>query len=114
MASSSSSNTYLKQGYVPFRGNPSEFHSWATLMRSIMYEQNLGRMMTGTETAPEVREDATETERAADHAALKAWEEKNGRLFTRLQLATSDCDEGFMSAAAQVVVVRTHSPTRVR
>ena len=35
--------------------NPAEFHSWATLMRSIMYEQGLRKVMTGIETAPEVR-----------------------------------------------------------
>ena len=100
---SSSSNNYLKQGYVPFRGDPAEFHSWATLMRSIMYEQGLGKVMTGIETAPEVRTETSENERAAEQAALAAFEEKNGRLFTRLQLATSDCAQGFMSAAAQVV-----------
>ena len=49
------SNNYLKQGYVPFRGDPAEFHSWATLMSSIMYEQGLGKVMTGIDKAPEVR-----------------------------------------------------------
>ena len=83
------SNNYLKQGYVPFRGDPAEFHSWATLMRSIRYEQSLGKVMTGIEKAPEVRTETSENERAAEQAALAAFEEKNGRLFTRLQLATS-------------------------
>ena len=72
-------------------------------MHSIMYEQGLGKVMTGIETAPEVRTETSENERAAEQAALAAFEEKNGRLFTRLQLATSDCAQGFMSAAAQVV-----------
>ena len=72
-------------------------------MRSIMYEQGLGKVMTGIETAPEERTETSENERAAEQAALAAFEEKNDRLFTRLQLATSDCAQGFMSAAAQVV-----------
>ena len=59
--------------------------------------------MTGKETAPEVRTETSENERAAEQAALTAFEEENGRLFTRLLLATSDCAQGFMSAAAQVV-----------
>ena len=88
---------------MPFRGDPAEFHSWATLMRSIMYEQGLGKVMTGIEAAPEVRTETSENERAAEQAALAAFEAKNGRLFTRLQLATFDCAQGFMSAAAQVV-----------
>ena len=100
---SSSSNNYLKQGYVPFRGDPVEFHSWATHMRSIMYEQGLGKLMTGIEKAPEVRTETSVNERAAEQAALPAFEEKNGRLFTRLQLAIYDCAQGFMSSAAQVV-----------
>ena len=86
MASSSSNNYYLKQGYVPFRGDPAEFHSWATLMRSIMYEQSLGKVMSGMETAPEVRAETSENERAVEKAALAAFEEKNCRLFKRLQL----------------------------
>ena len=81
---SSSSNNYLKQGYVPIRGDPAEFHRWATLMRSIMYEQGLRKVMTGIETAPEVRTETSENERAAEQAALAAFEEKNGRLLTRL------------------------------
>ena len=57
----------------------------------------------GIETAPEERTETSENERAAEQAALAAFEEKNDRLFTRLQLATSDCAQGSMSAAAQVV-----------
>ena len=59
--------------------------------------------MTGIEKAPEVRTETSVNERAAEQAALPAFEEKNGRLFTRLQLAIYDCAQGFMSSAAQVV-----------
>ena len=33
MASASSSTNYLQRGYVPFSGNPVEFHGWASLFR---------------------------------------------------------------------------------
>ena len=36
-------------------------------------------------------------------AAALAFKEKNGKLYTRLLLETSDCPEGYSNAASQVV-----------
>ena len=61
MASASSSTNYLQRGYVPFSGNPAEFHGWASLFRSIVYEAGLGKVISGTERALEAPADCTET-----------------------------------------------------
>ena len=100
---STSSANFFKQGYVPFSGNPNEYHRWSSLFRSIMYETGLGEVMSGTETAPEAPVDGTADAVAAYETKKRAFKQKNGRLFTRLDLATSDCDEGFRSAASLVV-----------
>ena len=65
MAPASSSTNYLQRGYVPFSGNPAEFHGWASLFGSIMYEADVGKVMSGTEKAPEAPADSTETTAAA-------------------------------------------------
>ena len=61
MASASSSANYLQRGYVPWSGNPAEFHCWASRFRSMMYEAGLSKVMPGTEKAPEAPADSTET-----------------------------------------------------
>ena len=103
MASASSSTTYLQQGYVPFSGNPAEFHGWASLFRSIMREAGLGNVTSGTEKAPEAPADSTETAAAAFEKDKLSFKEKNGNLYTRLYLATSDCPDEVSNTASQVV-----------
>ena len=68
-----------------------------------MYEAGLGKVMSGTKTAPAARADGTPGNIAAQEAAALAFKEKNGKLYTRLRLVTSDCPEGYSSAASQVV-----------
>ena len=104
MASASSSTNYLqREGYVPFSGNPVEFHGWASHFRSIMYEAGLGKVTSGTEKAPEAPADSTEMASTAFDKDKLAFKDKNGKLYTRLYLATSDCPDGFSSNASQVV-----------
>ena len=88
---------------MPWSGNPAEFHGWASLFRSIMHEAGLGKVMSGTEKAPEAPADSAETAAAAFEKDNLAFKEKNGKLSTRLYLATSDCPDGFSSTASQVV-----------
>ena len=68
-----------------------------------MYEAGLGKVMSGTEAAPAALADGTPVNVAAQEAAAFAFKEHNGKLYTRLLLATSDCPEGYSSAASQVV-----------
>ena len=68
-----------------------------------MYEAGLGKVMSGTKTAPAALADGTPGDVAAQEAAALAFKEKNGKLYTRLRLVTSDCPEGYSSAASQVV-----------
>ena len=68
-----------------------------------MYEGGLGKVMSGTEKAPEAPTDSTETAAAAFEKDKLALKENNGELYIRLYLATSDCPDGFSSAAFQVV-----------
>ena len=65
MASTSSSTNYLQRGYVPFSGNPAEVHDWASLLRSMMYKDGLGKVISRTEKAPEAPADSAETAAAA-------------------------------------------------
>ncbi|CAB1099484.1 unnamed protein product [Ectocarpus sp. CCAP 1310/34] len=68
-----------------------------------MYEADLGRVMSGAEKAPTVAEDADAATTATYERKLQKFQEKNGKLYTRLLLATSDCPEGYSSPASQVV-----------
>ena len=75
-----------------------------TLQRSLMYEDGLGKVMSGVETAPAALEDdATQLQRTQYAWKTRRSEEKNGKLFTRLLLATADSRDGYASVAAQVV-----------
>ena len=103
MASTSSSTNYLQRGYVPFSGNPAEVHDWASLLRSMMYKDGLGKVISRTEKAPEAPANSAETVVAAFEKDKLAFKEKNGKLYTRLHLATSDCPDGFSITASQVV-----------
>ena len=55
------------------------------------------------ETAPAALADGTPGNAADQEAAALAFKEKNGKLYTRLLFATSDCPEGYYSAASRVV-----------
>ena len=59
--------------------------------------------MSGMEKAPEAPVDSTETAAAAFERDNPAFKERNGKLYTRLYLATSHCPDGFSSTASQVV-----------
>ena len=59
--------------------------------------------MSGTETASAALADGTPADVAAQEVAALAFKEKNGKLYARLLLATSDCPEGYSRAASQVV-----------
>lgn len=76
-------------------------HSHAFLMR----EEDLAKVMTGAETAPEeLGEGATDTQRLEHTKALREYCEKNGKLLTRLLPATSDHAGGYSSTAAKLVM----------
>ena len=68
-----------------------------------MSEACLGKVMSGTETAPAALADGSPGNVAAQEAAALALKEKNGKLYTLLLLATSDCPEGYSSAVSQIV-----------
>ena len=68
-----------------------------------MYKAGLGKVVSRTEKAPEAPADSTETAAAAFEKNKLTFQEKNGKLYTRLYLATSDCPDGFSSIAPQVV-----------
>ena len=50
----------------------------------MMYEADLGQVMSGTEKAPEAPGDSTETAAAAFEKDKLTFQEKNGKLYTRL------------------------------
>ena len=61
------------------------------LQQSLMYEDGLGKVMSGLETAPAApEEDATQVQRAQNAKKSRRFEEKNGKLFKRMLLATAD------------------------
>ena len=74
-----------------------------------MYEAGLGKVMSVTETAPAALGDGTPGNVAAQEAAAFAFKEKNGKLYTRLLLRTSDCPKGYSRAASQLV--QSFAPT---
>lgn len=104
MASASYSTNHLQRGYVSFSGNAEDFHGWVSLSRSLMYETGLGKVMSGAKTAPAITgSGADATARAEYRTNLAKINGKNGKLYTRLLLATSDFPEGYSSPASQVV-----------
>ena len=92
----------FRKGYS-LNGEPKQYHGWMTLQRSLMYEDGLGKVMSGVETAPAaLEEDATQLQRTQYAKETRRFE-KNGKLFTRVLLATADSRDGYASVAAQVV-----------
>ena len=61
------------------------------------------KVISGTEKVPEAPADSTETAATAFEKDELAFKEKNGKLYTRLCLAMSDCPDGFPSTASQVI-----------
>lgn len=103
------SSNHLQRGYVPFSGDPAEFSGWVMLTRSLMSEAGLSRIMSGVETAPGPLTAGATDEAAAGHRkAVLKFTEKNGKLYTRLLLATSDGPDEYTSPASQVV--QQHEP----
>ena len=99
----------FEKGYSPFNGEPNQYPGWMTLQRSLMYEDGLGKVMSSVETAPAaLEEDATQLQRTQYAKETRRFEEKKGKLFTRMLLATADSRDGYASVAAQVV--QTYAP----
>ena len=74
-----------------------------TLQRSLMYEDGLGKVLSGVETAPAaLEEDATQLQRTQYAKETRRFE-KNGKFFTRILHPTADSRDGYGSVAAQVV-----------
>ena len=63
--SESNMSSPFRKGYSPLNGDPKQYHGWMTLQRSLMYEDGLGKVMSGLETAPAApEEDATQVQEA--------------------------------------------------
>ena len=70
-----------------------------------MYEDGLGKVMSGVETAPApLEEAATQLQKTQRSKECRRFDEKNGKLFTRMVLATANCRDGYASVAVQVVL----------
>ena len=55
----------FRKDYSLFNAQPNHYHGWITLQYSLMYEDGLGKVMSGVETAPEaLEEDVTQAQRA--------------------------------------------------
>ena len=94
----------FRKGYSPFNGEPNQYHGWITLQRSLMYEDGLGKVMSGVETAPAAIDEAAIQLQKTQHAnECRRFDEKNGELVARMLLATADCRDGYASIAAEVV-----------
>ena len=102
--SESTMSSHFRKGCSPFNGEPNQYHGWMTLQRSFMYEDRLGKVMSGVETAPAaLEEDATQRQRTQYAKETRRFEEKNGKLFTRILLAMADSRDRNASVATQVV-----------
>ncbi|CAB1113561.1 unnamed protein product [Ectocarpus sp. CCAP 1310/34] len=100
---------HLQRGYVPFSGDPVRFEGWVTLTRSLMSEAGLSRVMSGAEIAPApLPAGAIDTQIAGHEKIALKFKENNGKVYTRLPLATSDGPDGYSSPASQVV--QQHGP----
>ena len=102
--SESTMSSPFRKGYSPFNGEPNQYHGWITLQRSLMYEDGLGKVMSGVETAPPALDEAATQLQKTQHAKeCRRFDENNGKICTRMLLATADCHDGYISVAAQVV-----------
>ena len=55
----------FRKGHSPFNRDPNEYDGCMPLQRSLIYEDSLGKVVSGLETAPAApEEDATQVQRA--------------------------------------------------
>ena len=102
--SESSMPSPFRKGYSPFNGEPIQYHGWITLPRPLLFEDGRGKVMSGVEAAPAaLEEDATQRQRTQYAKETRRFDEKNGKLFTRMLLATADSRDGHASVADQVL-----------
>lgn len=72
-------------------GEPNQYDGWITLKRLLTFEDGLGKVMSGVATAPvALEEDATQMQRKTYGEDNRRFEEKNGKLFTRMMLVTAN------------------------
>ena len=69
-----------------------------------MYEDGFVKVMSGVETAPAALDEiGTQLQKTQHAKECRRFDEKKGKLFTRMLLATAYCRDGYASVAAQVV-----------
>lgn len=104
MASAAPNMNPMQRGFVPFDGDDASFPGWVTLTRVLMQKSGLGKIMSGKEQPPEaLTGDETPEARAAHATAMEKYAERNGELYVRLLMSTSEGDGGFFRAASLVV-----------
>ena len=54
--------------YSPFNGEPIQYQGWIILQLSLMYEDGLGKIMSGVETAPAAMEESATQLQKTQHA----------------------------------------------
>ena len=63
--SESTMSSPFRKGHSPFGGEPNQYHGCITLQRSLVYEDELDKVLSGVVTAPAaLEEDATQQHRA--------------------------------------------------
>ncbi|CAB1112895.1 unnamed protein product [Ectocarpus sp. CCAP 1310/34] len=101
MASGSSGK--IRRGFAKFSGDPGDYVGWRTLQTSLVMEDKLHKVLLGVEKAPsDLGPSATPDQTSAYQSALEGYQGKNGQIFARLMLATSETG-GYQSAASQTV-----------
>ena len=93
----------IRRGFAKFSGDPGDYVGWRTLQTSLFMEDKLHKVLLGVEKAPtDPGPSATPNQTLAYQTALEGYQDKNGQIFTRLMLATSETG-GYQSAASQTV-----------
>ena len=81
MASFHTTN-HLQRGYAPFDGHSAHFHGWHSIFRFLMHEADLGKVMSGVETAPAaLTASASEEDITAHAVSVDTFKEKNCKLY---------------------------------
>ena len=71
----------FRKGYSPFSEDPNQHYGWMALQRSLMFEDGLGKVMSGLGTAPAApEEDVTQVQMAQYAKESRRYDEKNGKL----------------------------------
>ncbi|CAB1117976.1 unnamed protein product [Ectocarpus sp. CCAP 1310/34] len=110
MASAALITIPMQRGFVPVDGDDASFPVWVTLTRFLMQKSGLGKTMSGKEQPLEaLTGDEAPDERAAHATAMEQFAERNGELYMRLLMSTSDGAGGFSRAASQVVQRYCHN-----